>query len=156
VETEKKIQKKDVTNFEYVGRYIGGDRSVRSNVQFSTLPRVVVYQKAVQNDHFEYRIGLISTGYYEMTIKESQKPLESRRLVKTDSDSHLNRKKGLEYLVHSRGRQDMASIGVATYRFHLVDKQPGNKRILLLREVSWQSLILVCRLGSRIVWISWR
>uniref|UniRef100_K3W6V2 F-box domain-containing protein n=1 Tax=Globisporangium ultimum (strain ATCC 200006 / CBS 805.95 / DAOM BR144) TaxID=431595 RepID=K3W6V2_GLOUD len=93
-------------DFAYSGLVLGGDRSVRANAAFPTTLHVQVFKRRIPKtrNQFTYQIGVARSGYFEITI--------SRR----------REQKGP--LVRLSGR-DMASIGVGTERFRLVDRQPG-------------------------------
>ncbi|KAF1335499.1 Ran-binding proteins 9/10, partial [Globisporangium splendens] len=93
-------------DFAYSGPVLGGDRSVRANAAFPTTLHVQVFKRKIPNtrNQFAYQIGVARSGYFEITI--------SRR----------REQKGP--FVRLSGR-DMASIGVGTERFRLVDRQPG-------------------------------
>lgn len=88
-------------DFGFAGRFLGGDRCVRSNVPFPTTYHVAVYARRVSSTIY-YEIGVAASGYFEITVHERRLPITER----------------------FQG-SDMQSLGIATSRFSLVDKQPG-------------------------------
>ncbi|KAG2759572.1 hypothetical protein PC129_g8121 [Phytophthora cactorum] len=93
----------EVVDFGFDGDILGDDRCVRSNVAFPTTFHVAVFKRQnQQTKNFEYHVGVVSSGYFEISITKRSKPSARR--------------------VHG---EDVTSIGLVTSRFPLVDRQPG-------------------------------
>jgi SPRY domain len=104
------------TAFRHVGGDIGGDRAVRADRPFpymspeSTQPFTVMYRT---ESGWKARLSLIA--YFEITI-------EQRRELSANEEKGPNM---LGYNPHTDQAAAMCSIGVATSRFRMANKQPG-------------------------------
>ncbi|KAF4315021.1 hypothetical protein JM18_002387 [Phytophthora kernoviae] len=97
------VKPSEVTTFGFDGDILGDDRCVRSNVPFPTTFHVAVFKrKNPQSNAFEYHVGVVSSGYFEISISKRIKPSARR--------------------VHG---EDVTSVGLVTSLFPLVDRQPG-------------------------------
>eukprot|EP00644_Phytophthora_capsici_P001608 jgi/Phyca11/557416/estExt2_Genewise1Plus.C_PHYCAscaffold_1120027 len=97
------VKSSEVVDFGFDGDILGDDRCVRSNVPFPTTFHVAVFKRLnQQTKSFEYHVGVVSSGYFEIAITKRVKPSAQR--------------------VHG---EDVTSIGLVTSRFPLVDRQPG-------------------------------
>ncbi|ETI54002.1 hypothetical protein F441_03122 [Phytophthora nicotianae CJ01A1] len=97
------VKPSEVVDFGFDGDILGDDRCVRSNVAFPTSFHVAVFKRQnQQTKKFEYHVGVVSSGYFEISITKRIKPSARR--------------------VHG---EDVTSIGLVTSRFPLVDRQPG-------------------------------
>ncbi|GMF16323.1 unnamed protein product [Phytophthora fragariaefolia] len=97
------VKPNEVVHFGFDGDILGDDRCVRANVPFPTTFHVAVFKR--RNTHTgapEYHVGVVSSGYFEISISKRVKPSARR--------------------VHG---EDVTSIGLVTSRFPLVDRQPG-------------------------------
>lgn len=99
----KPVKPSGVTTFGFDGDILGDDRCVRSNAPFPTNFHVAVFKrKSAQTNALEYVVGVVSSGYFEISITKRLKPSARR--------------------VHG---EDVVSVGLVTSRFPLVDRQPG-------------------------------
>lgn len=99
----REVSPRRVVDFAFAGYMLGGDRSVRANVPFPIVPHVVVLaEQASTTENLSYRVGIASSGYFEISIAKRTRPQ-----------------------THRFFGSDMTSIGLGTERFRLVDKQPG-------------------------------
>ncbi|KAE9019329.1 hypothetical protein PF011_g5882 [Phytophthora fragariae] len=99
----QRVKPNEVVTFGFDGDILGDDRCVRSNVPFPTTFHVAVFKRRnPQTSALEYHVGVVSSGYFEISITKRVKPSARR--------------------VHG---EDVTSIGLVTSRFPLVDRQPG-------------------------------
>ncbi|RLN80269.1 hypothetical protein BBJ28_00022175 [Nothophytophthora sp. Chile5] len=97
------VKSSQVQDFAFDGDILGDDRCVRSNVPFPPTFHVAVFKrKNAQTNAFEYHVGVVSSGYFEISITKRLKPSARR--------------------YHG---VDVTSVGLVTSRFPLVDRQPG-------------------------------
>ncbi|DBA01319.1 TPA: hypothetical protein N0F65_001824 [Lagenidium giganteum] len=96
------LEPRRVVNFTFAGNTLGGDRSVRTNVPFPLAPRVGVFKSRVSTNKFAYRVSIVSSSYFEISIIKGAKRQRAR----------VN-------------GSDMASVGIATSQFKLLETQPG-------------------------------
>ncbi|KAH7464883.1 Ran-binding proteins 9/10-like protein [Phytophthora ramorum] len=97
------IKPTEVVDFGFDGDILGDDRCVRSNAPFPTTFHVAVFKRRnPQTNALEYHVGVVSSGYFEISVTKRVKPSARR--------------------VHG---EDVTSIGLVTSRFPLVDRQPG-------------------------------
>ncbi|OWZ24162.1 hypothetical protein PHMEG_000869 [Phytophthora megakarya] len=97
------VKPTEVVDFGFDGDILGDDRCVRSNAPFPTTFHVAVFKRQNQQTRtFEYHVGVVSSGYFEISITKRSKPSARR--------------------VHG---EDVTSVGLVTSRFPLVDRQPG-------------------------------
>src|SRR5690349_17685954 len=103
VDTLGGAKRREVMDFAFSGRFLGGDRCVRSNVPFPTTFHVAVYARTLPNKQKTFVIGVTASGYYEISI--SKRPRQA-----ADSVTGSRRYHG----------SDMTSVGIATSRFPLL------------------------------------
>ncbi|POM65411.1 Hypothetical protein PHPALM_18879 [Phytophthora palmivora] len=97
------VKRTEVVDFGFDGDILGDDRCVRSNVPFPTTFHIAVFKRQNhETNAFEYHVGVVSSGYFEISITKRVKTSARR--------------------VHG---EDVTSIGLVTSRFPLVDRQPG-------------------------------
>lgn len=100
---EPRVRAERVVDFAYDGEFLGDDRCVRSNVPFPAAFHVAVFKrKNARTQRLEYQVGIVSSGYFEVSITKRLKP-EAIRI----------------------NGEDVTSVGIVTGRFPLVDRQPG-------------------------------
>jgi hypothetical protein len=102
--------RRQTLDISYAGRMLGGDRCVRANAPFVPTFRVAVYAIANSHKRKVYRVGLATSGYFEISIRPS-----------AQKRGRMGRLQQLWRQVDS----DVTTIGLASSTFVLIDKQPG-------------------------------
>jgi hypothetical protein len=90
--------RKRTLDIAFAGRMLGGDRCVRSNAPFSQTLRVAVYAVASDEHRTQYRVGVVASGYFEITISEPQQRKSATAAVAANAqpnDSNWPRNRGL-------------------------------------------------------------
>lgn len=98
------LQTPRTVDFAFDGRFVGDDRTVRANVPFPLTIRVAVYCRRLPSGELLYEVGVVSSGYFEYSIKQ-----------RAHSHSSIN------HIL----QEDMTAIGLVAERFPLVGRQPG-------------------------------
>jgi hypothetical protein len=112
VEAINNPPRKRTLDIAFSGLSLGGNRCVRSNAPFPPTLRVAVYAVASDEHRTQYRVGVVASGYFEITISERKRP---KRVG--DNGGPLQQLR--------QNRNEVTAIGVATKEFSLIRRQPG-------------------------------
>lgn len=109
-----------MVRFGFRGAALGDDRCVRANAPFPAAFHIGVFKRQeFGGDRCTplYEIGLVASGYFELTVSARDPPLRLEPAVE--------RTEGGDGPAEAQPQEELASIGLVSDNFPLVGRQPG-------------------------------